>query len=70
MEEIEMKKLGYVIAALGAIAVAMPSMASAEKVVIKHRDHMHGDYHHAWHRDFDRHHHDKTVIIKNHRHES
>jgi hypothetical protein len=34
-----MKKLGYVIAALGAIAVAAPSIASAETVVIKHRDH-------------------------------
>ena len=31
-----MKKLGYVIAALGAIAVAAPSIASAETVVIKH----------------------------------
>ena len=35
-----MKKLGYVIAAIGAIAVAAPSIASAETVVIKH-----GDYH-------------------------
>ena len=32
-----MKKFGYVIAALGAIAVAAPSIASAETVVIKHR---------------------------------
>jgi hypothetical protein len=30
MEEDEMRKLGYVIAALGAIAVAAPSIASAE----------------------------------------
>jgi hypothetical protein len=34
-----MKKFGYVIAALGAIAVASPSIASAETMVIKHRDH-------------------------------
>ena len=34
-----MKKLGYFIAAIGAIAVAAPSIASAETVVIKHRDH-------------------------------
>jgi hypothetical protein len=34
-----MKKFGYVIAALGAIAVAAPSIAGAETVVIKHRDH-------------------------------
>jgi hypothetical protein len=63
-----MKKLGYVIAALGAIAIAAPSIASAETLVVKHRDHdrfnaraeMPRD--HGW-----RHHHDKVVIIK-HRH--
>ena len=46
-----MRKLGYVIAALGAIAVATPSIASAETVVIKHRDH---GWHHGWHRDWHR----------------
>ena len=30
-----MKKFGYVIAALGAIAVAAPSIASAETIVVK-----------------------------------
>jgi hypothetical protein len=63
-----MKKLGYVIAALGAIAIAAPSMASAETVVIKHRDHdgfgaraqMHPD--HGWR------HHDRKVVIIKHRH--
>jgi hypothetical protein len=42
MEENSMKKLGYVIAALGAIAIAAPSIASAETLVVKHgdRDHM------------------------------
>ena len=34
-----MKKFGYVIAALGAIAIAAPSIASAETVVIKHGGH-------------------------------
>ena len=70
-----MKKLGYVIAALGAIAVAAPSIASAETMVIKHRDHdrygaraefrEHGDHgrHEGWHR----HHADRVVIVK-HRH--
>jgi hypothetical protein len=70
MEEDDMRKLGYVIASLGAIAVAVPSIASAETVVIKHRDH--GLYHN-WHRDYGWHRHygwrdhDRTVIIK-HRH--
>ena len=34
-----MKKLGYVAAALGAIAIALPSMASAETVIIKRGHH-------------------------------
>ena len=55
-----MKKFGYVIAALASIAIAAPTIASAETVVVKHRDHH--DWHHHWH------HHDKTVIIK-HRHD-
>jgi hypothetical protein len=48
MEENDMKKLGYVIAALGAMAIAAPSIASAETLVVKHgdRDHMrkHGEF--------------------------
>ena len=40
-----MKKFAYVIAALGAIAVAAPTIASAETVVIKR-----GGYHHDWDR--------------------
>ena len=39
-----MKKLGYVIAALGALIVAAPSIASAETVVIK-RGGYHGHHH-------------------------
>jgi hypothetical protein len=61
MEEDNMKKLAYVIAAIGAIAIAAPSIANAETVVIKR--HGHHDWHHGSH------HHDKTVVIKNHRHE-
>ena len=56
-----MKKLAYVIAALSAIAIAAPSIASAETVVIKHGGHhrdWHPDRHHGWH------HHDHKVIIK------
>ena len=34
-----MKTFGYAIAALGAIAVAAPSIASAETTIIRHRDH-------------------------------
>src|SRR5581483_9520757 len=44
-EEDIMRKFGYIAAALGALAVALPSMASAETVVIKR----HG-YHHDWDR--------------------
>ncbi len=76
-----MKKLGYVIVALGAIAVAAPSIASAETVVIKHRDHdrygaraeyrEHRDFRehrdHGWHEGW-RHHRDRVVVVK-HRHE-
>ncbi len=76
-----MKKLGYVIAALGAIAVAAPSIASAETVVIKHRDHdrygaraeyrEHRDFREhrdrGWHEGW-RHHRDRVVVVK-HRHE-
>jgi hypothetical protein len=70
-----MKKFGYVVAALGAIAVALPSIASAETMVIKrggyHHDwsrsraevRVHGDngFHRGWHHDHDR------VVIRDHR---
>jgi hypothetical protein len=69
-----MRKLGYAIAALGMIAVAAPSIASAETVVIKRGGHhdwdrsraeyrVHRGWHEGWHRD-----HDNVVIIKHHRH--
>ena len=70
-----MKKFGYVMAALGAIVIAAPSIASAETVVIKR-----GGYHHGygaraefrehrdrgWHRGW-RGHNDRVVVIKKHR---
>ena len=72
-----MKKLGYVIAALGVIAIAAPSIASAETIVIKRGDR---DHHRIGaraefreHRDrgfHERHHHaDRVVIIKHRRHD-
>ena len=62
-----MKKLGFIAAAVAAIAIAAPSVASAEKIVIKRG----GDHHygsraefrghrdHGWHRGG----HDKKVVI-------
>lgn len=70
-----MKKLGYVVAALGALAVAAPTLASAETVVIK--GHHHGPYgaraEFREHRDYGLHrgwyHHDRVVVVKrSHRH--
>ena len=55
-----MKKLGYVFAALGALVIAAPTLASAETVVIKRGHHHYGPYgaraefrehrDHGWHR--------------------
>ena len=67
-----MKKFGFVLAALGAMAVAVPSIASAETVVIKRGGHHHGMYgaraqmHHdrGWHRGWGHHHRDRVVVIK------
>ena len=71
-----MKKFGYVLAALGAIVVAAPSIASAETVVIKNGGH-HGwhrgygahaefrEHDRGWHRGW--HHNDRVVVIKKHR---
>jgi len=56
-----MKKLAYVIAAVCAIAVAAPSVANAETVVIKHGHH-HMDR--GWHRDHGWHHHHDHVVMK------
>lgn len=68
-----MKKLGYVVAALGVLAIVAPTMASAETMIIK-RGHHHGPFgaraEFRPHRDFGWHrHHDKMVVIKHgHRH--
>lgn len=74
-----MKKLGYVVAALGALVIAAPTLASAETVVIKRGGHHHGSYgaraefrehrDHGWHRGW-RHRDNKVVVIKRggHRH--
>jgi hypothetical protein len=71
MEESNMKKLGYVIAALGAITIAAPSIASAETIVVRHgdRDNYGARAEFREHRDHGwRHrHHDRVVVIK-HRH--
>jgi hypothetical protein len=66
-----MKKLGYAIAALALIAIAAPSIASAETVVIRGGGHHHMDRSRAeyrGHRDWHPHHHDKVVIVKHRRH--
>ena len=69
-----MKKFAYVLAALGAIVIAAPSIASAETIVIKR-----GGYHHGygaraqmhrdrgWHRGWEGRRHDRVVVIKRHR---
>ena len=70
-----MKKLGYVIAALGAIAIAAPSIASAETLVVRHGEGHHfgarAEFreHRGEHRDHGwRGHHDRVVIVKHRRH--
>jgi hypothetical protein len=80
-EEEDMKRLGYIIAAIGAIAIAAPSIASAETVVIKRGDRHHGEFRdhrfgpraeyrehrdRGWHRGWG-HRHDKVVIINKQR---
>jgi hypothetical protein len=75
MEETNMNKLGYVIAALGAIAIAAPSIASAETVVVRHGDRGHSgaraEMHrnHGWHRDHGMRHHDRMIVVRHPHHE-
>jgi hypothetical protein len=73
-EEDSMKKFGYVLAALGAIAIAAPSIASAETIVVKRGGYHHGygaraefreHRDHGWHRGW--HDHDRVTVIKRHR---
>jgi hypothetical protein len=63
-----MQKLGTIFAALVVAGIALPSIASAESVVIGHGDRDRGARaemreHHGW-RDHGWRHHDKVVIIK------
>jgi hypothetical protein len=73
-EEDSMKKFGYVLAALGAIAIAAPSIASAETIVVKRGGYHHGygaraefreHRDHGWHRGW--HDRDRVTVIKRHR---
>jgi hypothetical protein len=66
-EEDIMKKFGYIVAAIIAVGLAAPSIASAETVVIKHGDRDHYRGARAEYRDHRWHHHDRVEIIK-HRH--
>jgi hypothetical protein len=63
-----MKKFGYLIAALATIAIAAPSIANAETIVVRHGG-MHRDHgwHEGWHRDHWRHH-DRVVVIRHGHH--
>jgi hypothetical protein len=73
-EEDNMKKFTYVIAALGAIAIAAPSIASAATIVVREGGHRHmgtrdmgARAEFRGHRDHGWRHHDRVVIVK-HRH--
>ena len=70
-----MKKFAYIVAALGALAIAAPSVASAETVIIKKRGYHHPHYgaraefrhDRGWHRGWRHGHGDRTVVIKKYR---
>jgi putative intracellular protease/amidase len=74
LEEDIMKKLGYVVAALGTLAIVAPTIASAETVVIRGghhgaygaraemREHRDNGWHRGWH------HHDRVVVIRHGHH--
>lgn len=60
-------KLGYALAAIATVALAIPSLASAETTIIKkvHRDGPRAEFRHHHHdRGFHRGHDKKVVIIK------
>lgn len=68
-------KMGYVLAAVAAAAISLPSIASAETTIIKKKvyrdgpraEMVHRD--HGWHRGWRHHHHhaDRVVVIHKHR---
>ncbi|WP_065753794.1 hypothetical protein [Bradyrhizobium paxllaeri] len=74
-----MKRLAYIVAALGALVIAAPSIASAETVIIKKRGYHHHHHHphhgaraefrrdRGWHRGWRHGHRDRTVVIKKYR---
>jgi hypothetical protein len=62
-----MKKLGFIIAALGTIAIAAPSIASAEEMMIRH-DHDRTNARADMHRDHGWHHHHHDRMMMRHRH--
>jgi hypothetical protein len=72
-----MKRLAYIVAALGALVIAAPSTASAETVIIKKRGYHHHHPHYGaraefrrdrgWHRGWRHGHRDRTVVIKKYR---
>ncbi|CAN5485874.1 hypothetical protein BH11PSE4_BH11PSE4_03880 [soil metagenome] len=57
-----MKKFGLIIATVVAAGIVVPSMASAETIVIKHRDH--GPRAEMMrHRDHGFRHHDRKIVV-------
>ena len=71
-------KFGLIIAALGVIAIAAPSIASAETIVIKRGGHHHGydaraefreHRDHGWHEGWRHRHADRVVIVRHRHHE-
>ncbi len=71
-EEDSMKKFGYVLAALATIAIAAPSIASAETVVIREGGHRHMGGHMGARAEFRGHRnwhpHRDVVVVRRHRH--
>jgi hypothetical protein len=65
-----MNKFGTIVAAIVAAGIALPSVASAATVIVRHgdRDRMsaraeYRDHDRGWHRGW-HHHHDRVVIIR------
>jgi hypothetical protein len=68
--ELKMKKLNLIVAAVAVLGIVAPTLASAETVVIKHRDSGFRNAHNEMHRHHGWHHHDKKVVVikKGHHH--
>lgn len=74
-----MKRFAYIVAALGALVIAAPSIATAETVIIKKRGYHHHHHHphhgaraefrrdRGYHRGWRHGHRHKTVVIKKYR---